>query len=95
MRVAIRNSSKTEYKSMKSYDLYPASGVMQDWFTVNFGLGMTIELPDTGLVGFILPKEDIIPIGKDVTAATKYLGKFVLENMEELKKIPSRIERIN
>ncbi|MBS0188577.1 MAG: hypothetical protein JSS51_10945 [Planctomycetes bacterium] len=50
--------------------LYLASGTAPDWFFGTTGaIGLTIELRDTGLNGFILPTSQIIPSGNDGLAA--------------------------
>lgn len=85
MQKAIRSSSNMNYTSQKSSELYPVGGSLDDWMTVKFGLGMTMELPDYGDYGFILPTKDIIPTGKDVMVAVKHLGQFVLDNKDEIK----------
>lgn len=62
----------------RSIDLYITTGTASDWFygddasQTNKGFraaGFTIELRDTGRYGFLLPPEQIIPTGEEITAA--------------------------
>ncbi|KAI0425203.1 hypothetical protein F5Y09DRAFT_111114 [Xylaria sp. FL1042] len=39
-----------------------------------------IKLRDTGSYGFLLPSENIVPVGEEVFQAMKYLGDFLLGN---------------
>eukprot|EP00732_Lithocolla_globosa_P004926 Lithocolla_globosa_v1_NODE_4774_length_1369_cov_32.773212.p1 type:complete len:412 gc:universal NODE_4774_length_1369_cov_32.773212:1334-99(-) len=70
-------------------DLYASSGVSQDWF---YGLASsgahehrayayTAELrPQSALPGFLLPPEEIIPSGEEMTAAFIYFARACEEN---------------
>merc|ERR1712066_1077511 len=50
--------------------LYQAAGASDDWYKGVLGtrFSFTTELSDTGLHGFILPKEQIIPSGEEMWA---------------------------
>ncbi|XP_001983816.2 zinc carboxypeptidase [Drosophila grimshawi] len=65
--------------------LYPVSGSGKEWAygVMNITIPYTIELRDKGDFGFLLPPEDIIPVGREVTegfvgmiAAARGIGVF-------------------
>merc|ERR1712115_389705 len=53
--------------------LYPAAGGSDDWAKGGAGIkySYTIELPDTGKYGFILPASQILKVAPDAFSATK------------------------
>ena len=53
--------------------LYPAAGGSDDWAFGGAGIpySYTIELPDTGSYGFILPASQIETVGRETMAAVK------------------------
>lgn len=53
-----------------------------DWFYHEMGAHFSyqIKLQDTGIYGFLLPREYIIPSGDEVLSAMKYFGDFLLGN---------------
>merc|ERR1712226_429740 len=52
--------------------LYPAAGGSDDWALGGAGIpySYTIELPDTGTYGFLLPAHNIYPVAEEALAAT-------------------------
>merc|ERR1712073_13677 len=52
--------------------LYPAAGGSDDWAKGGAGIkySYTIELPDTGRYGFVLPASQIIKVGPQALSAT-------------------------
>lgn len=75
------------YTSGLWYDaLYPSSGVIMDWWhqqpkvggTVR-PLAYTIELrPTTSIPGFILPPEEIVPTGEELSAGLLFLVEYAV-----------------
>jgi murein tripeptide amidase MpaA len=58
--------------------LYPSSGVMIDWmYFRRDAMSWTMELRDTGLFGFILPPEQIVPTGEENLWAMRALLEWV------------------
>ncbi|KKA28028.1 hypothetical protein TD95_005030 [Thielaviopsis punctulata] len=53
-----------------------------DWFYHEMGAHYSyqIKLQDTGIYGFLLPRDYIIPSGEEVLSAMKYFGDFLLGN---------------
>lgn len=53
--------------------LYPAAGGSDDWAFGGAGIpySYTIELPDTGSYGFILPASQIETVGRETMNAVK------------------------
>ncbi|KAF2674103.1 hypothetical protein BT63DRAFT_394620 [Microthyrium microscopicum] len=60
--------------------LEAGGGSALDWFyeEMKIRYSYQIKLRDTGSYGFLLPKDQIIPTGKEVVAAATYLGRFLL-----------------
>lgn len=71
MATAIKAAHGKVYTSEHIYDLYLASGSIEDWqlTEAKIPLAYTIELRDTGLYGFRLPADQIRPTGEEVWAA--------------------------
>jgi len=71
----------TVFDPINSADLYPAAGASDDWYRGVLGtrFSFTTELRDTGLHGFILPKEQIIPSGEEMWAGFEVVINRILE----------------
>ena len=68
MSQAILRSSKQVYTSDIAAGMYISTGTCEDWFYDKADmLGFTIELRDRGQFGFLLPKEQIVPTGEELT----------------------------
>ncbi len=91
MRDIIKAVHGRVYTSIPSVDLYPTSGSASDWFygkqvRETFGrsvYGFTFELRPksaAGPTGFILPPEEIIPTGQEITPALLRFIEYVNEN---------------
>ncbi|KAL3899521.1 MAG: hypothetical protein SGCHY_001998 [Lobulomycetales sp.] len=80
MAQAIYKTTRKSYDSIRGAELYPASGCSDDWMSAVAGIaGFTIELRDTGRYGFVLPREDIVPMGKEIWSAMQVFVPFVLD----------------
>merc|ERR1719260_352097 len=57
--------------------LYPAAGGSDDWAKGGAGIpySYTIELPDTGTYGFLLPANNIYSVAEEALAATLAMVK--------------------
>ncbi len=91
MRDIIASVHGRDYTSIPSVDLYPTTGSASDWFydtevAKKFGhrvYGFTIELRPKnafGAGGFILPPDQIIPTGEELTPAVIHFAKYVTAN---------------
>ena len=83
-QVLLRKSSKSK---TPSYSSDAASGGSDDWVKGVAGVkfAYTVELPDRGDFGFLLPASEILPVGQ-----VRYTGFIALINGKCLKKIWSR-----
>lgn len=85
IRNAILGVSGVPYRNIPAYQLYLASGTLQDWSYEARNLwAWTIELrPDenNGSTGFILPADQIIPTAQENYAAVMTLGRSLLDGV--------------
>ncbi|KAI9659421.1 MAG: putative metallocarboxypeptidase ecm14 [Bathelium mastoideum] len=72
---ALPDSDKDARRSV----LPQGGGSALDWFYGEMGvrLSFQIKLRDTGSYGFLLPREHIVPSGKEVLEAVLYFGKYL------------------
>jgi len=83
-RRAIRSYRGTSYRvDTTAIILYPASGGSDDYAHghSNISLSFTIELPDTGESGFLMPPNEIVPIGRETS-----MGIAAMVNAIEVSK---------
>jgi len=75
----------TVFDPINSADLYPAAGASDDWYKGVLGsrFSFTTELRDTGLHGFILPKDQIIPSGEEMWAGFEVVINRLIQLQEE------------
>ena len=61
--------------------LYIASGGSMDWALGELGIpySMAMELRDTGMYGFLLPPNQIIPTGEEVWAFHSTFARSIIE----------------
>jgi hypothetical protein len=81
MRDAIKATSGVQYTSEPAWELYFTAGTARDWFN-SVGKApctYTIELRDTGMYGFQLPPDQIIPTGEEIWAALKSFANFIIQ----------------
>merc|ERR1712002_1206360 len=71
----------TVFDPINSAELYPAAGASDDWYKGVLGtrFSFTTELRDTGLHGFVLPKDQIIPSGEEMWAGFEVVINRILE----------------
>ena len=88
---AIAAATGAEYVSQYGFDLYRTCGTGMAWlYNITFPLdtSYTVELPDRGEFGFLLPKEQIRPTAVEMLAALKVYSRHVLNvfNTERTSK---------
>lgn len=90
MRDIIKSVHNKSYDSISSYELYPTSGSAADWFYsdavaqvfAHHVYAYTIELRPKGMAGaggFVLPPDQIIPVGEEIFPAVLYFCQSVIE----------------
>jgi len=88
MRDAMAKSRGTRYTNQRVVDLYVASGGSNDWW---YGIGtpkgkpkpygMAVELPPAGgFNGFVLPPDQIVPVGTEILPAVLGMIEYALAN---------------
>ncbi|XP_063243654.1 carboxypeptidase B-like [Bacillus rossius redtenbacheri] len=78
---ALSSVAGTDYKLGSTQTmLYPTSGGSEDWAKGVAGIkyAYTVELPDQGEHGFMLPASRILPTGKETFAAIRALARAVV-----------------
>jgi len=74
-----------------TYILLIVIGCSDDWAKGKAGIkySYTIELPDKGMYGFLLPAEKIVPTGKEIFTGIKSIAKSILKinSMKEKTKL--------
>lgn len=65
------------------------SGGSDDWAKGKAGIkySYTIELPDKGVYGFLLPAEKIVPTGRELFTGIKSIAKSIVKINSMKKKI--------
>jgi extracellular matrix protein 14 len=86
------NTIKGRVSKQRLPRIETGGGSLLDWFYHEMKVRYTyqIKLRDMGSYGFLLPKENIVPQGREMLQAVTYLGRFLLGevglNSEELVK---------
>ena len=64
--------------------MYLASGVASDWAhgVANIPYVIAMELRDTGKHGFVLPPEQIIPVGEETMAFHVSIAQQIIEEFD-------------
>ena len=81
MSDAIFQQSGSIYESEAGSKPGRLSGCADDWMSSKAKMiGYAIELRDTGDTGFLLPPDQIIPVGEEIWAAMEYFIEYVLSH---------------
>merc|ERR1739848_864214 len=79
---AIRSVRGTDFVYGSIYHtLYTASGCTVDFMyeTHNVACSTTVELPDTGYYGFLLPERYILPVAEEIYEGYKVMAQAVID----------------
>jgi len=69
-----------DYESVKSIELYITTGTSTDWwYQEGIWAPYCIELRDTGRYGFILPANQIVPVGQEIWNSMLYFWDATLD----------------